>query len=53
MGIKAGMKIPLQAIFGTHNVGDGIRYFCMTVFAGCVWPLCFRKLNRLADKRKV
>lgn len=53
MGIKAGMKIPLQAIFGTHNVGDGIRFFCMTVFAGCVWPLSFRKLNRLADKRKV
>ena len=53
LAIKEGMKIPLRAILGTHHLGDGIRYFCLTVFAGCVWPLSFRKLNRLADKRKV
>ena len=54
LGIKAGLKIPLQAIFGTHNLGDGIRYFCITVFAGCVWPLSFRFLNKLSDgKSKV
>ena len=53
MAIKEGLKIPLRAILGTHNLGDGIRYFCMTVFAGCVWPLSFRSLNKLADgKRK-
>lgn len=48
MGIKAGLKSPLQAIFGVDSLGDGIRYFCMTVFAGCVWPLSFRHLNKLA-----
>ena len=53
MAIKEGFKIPLRAILGTHNLGDGIRYFCMTVFAGCVWPLSFRHLNKLAaSKRK-
>ena len=48
MGIKAGLKSPLQAIFGVDSLGEGIRYFCMTVFAGCVWPLSFRHLNKLA-----
>ena len=48
MGVKEGMKIPLRAILGTHYLGDGIRYFCLTMFAGCVWPLTFRRLNKLA-----
>ena len=51
MGIKEGFKIPLRAILGTNSLGDGIRYFCMTVFAGCVWPLSFRHLNKLAASK--
>ena len=50
MGIKEGMKIPVRAILGTHHLGDGIRYFCMTVFAGCVWPLSFRRLSGLSSR---
>ena len=52
LAVKEGMKIPLRAILGTHNLGDGIRYFCLTMFAGCVWPLSFRWLNKLAVKGK-
>lgn len=52
LAIKEGMKIPLRAILGTHNLGDGIRYFCLTMFAGCVWPLSFRRLGKLAAKGK-
>ena len=51
LAIKEGFKIPLRAIFGTHYLGDGIRYCCMTIFAGCVWPLSFRCLNKLADRK--
>lgn len=51
LAIKAGMKIPLQAILGAHNLGDGIRYFCITAFAGCVWPLSFRFLNKLSNSK--
>ena len=51
LGIKEGLKIPLRAILGTHNLGDGIRYFCMTMFAGCVWPLSFPRLNKLSAPR--
>ena len=52
LAIKEGMKIPLRAILGTHHLGDGIRYFCLTMFAGCVWPLSFHRLNKLAAKSK-
>ena len=52
MGIKAGLKGPLQAIFGTHNISDAIRYFCMTAFAACVWPISFRHLNKLAESKR-
>ena len=51
-GITAGMKLPLRAILGTHNLGAGIRYFCLTMFAGCVWPLSFRYLSKLSSQGK-
>lgn len=47
LAIKEGFKIPLRAIFGEHNLGDGIRYFCLTAFAGCVWPLTFKFFSKL------
>ena len=47
LAVKEGFKIPMRAIFGEHNLGDGIRYFCMTVFAGCVWPLTFKFFSKL------
>jgi hypothetical protein len=52
LAIKAGLKIPLRAILGTHHLGDGIRYCCLTMFAGCVWPLSFQRLNKLSAKGK-
>lgn len=52
MGIKEGFKLPLRAVFGEHNLGDGIRYFCMTAFAGCIWPRTFRYFQKWAEKGK-
>lgn len=52
LAVKEGFKIPLRAIFGEHNLGDGIRYFLMTAFAGCVWPLTFKWFDRLAGKKE-
>ena len=50
MGIKAGLKAPLYAIFSGHYFADGIRYFLMTAFAGCVWPLTFPLFGKLGKK---
>ena len=44
--IKAGMKAPLQALFANDDLADGLRYFLMVAFAGCLWPLTFPWLAR-------
>ena len=47
--IKSGAKAPLQALFANDYLADGLRYFLMVVFAGCVWPLTFplwRKIGK-------
>ncbi len=51
MAIKAGLKQPLYIIMGENYVADGVRYFLMTAFAGCVWPISFKYLNKLSSKR--
>ena len=53
LGIKAGLKAPLMAICGGHNIANGIRYFLMVGFAGCVWPLTFRFWGRLEKNRNI
>lgn len=50
LAIKAGLKAPLAAWLGGAPAADGIRYFLIAVFAGCVWPLTFRFFARLGKK---
>ena len=42
LAIKALLKSPLYALFGGDFLADGIRYFLMVIFAGCIWPLTFK-----------
>ncbi len=60
LGIKEGIKEPLRALFGGTRsfyapevlyIADAIRYLCVTLFAGCVWPLTFRFFARLGKKQ--
>ncbi len=48
--IKTFLKQPLYAIFDGSYLADGIRYFAITAFAGCVWPLTFRYFAKLGKK---
>lgn len=50
LAIKAGLKAPLSALCGGAPVADGVRYFLIAAFAGCVWPLTFRFFSRLGRK---
>lgn len=52
LAIKAGLKQPLYALIGNEYVADGIRYFLLTAFAGCVWPLTFRWWGKIGKIRK-
>ena len=45
--IKIFLKDPLYALCGGSLAGDGIRYFLITAFAGCVWPLTFKWFGKL------
>ena len=48
--IKEGTKPVLRALFAGHHIAEAARYFFITVFAGCVWPLSFRRLNAIVGK---
>ena len=48
--IKAGMKAPLNALFGGHMIATGVRYFLIVIMAGIVWPLTFQWFSKLGRK---
>ena len=50
MGVKAGLKMPLNALFG-EMPGRAVRYFCIAVTAGILWPLTFKWFSKF-EKRK-
>ena len=51
LAIKAGMKAPLHALFANDFLADGLRYFLMVVFAGCIWPLTFPAWAKIGKKK--
>lgn len=50
LAIKSGLKAPLTSLCGGAPLADGIRYFLIAAFAGCVWPLTFRFFAKLGKK---
>ena len=42
----------LLALTGGHEAAHGIRYFCMVLFAGAVWPLTFRWFGHLGGGKR-
>ena len=47
LAIKALLKTPLYDLFGGHSIADGVRYFLIVVFAGCIWPMTFKFFRKL------
>ena len=41
MAVRAGLKVPLNALISYKPVADGVRYLLMVVFAAVVWPMTF------------
>lgn len=50
LAIKSGLKSPLYALLNGSYLADGIRYFLIVIFAGCIWPLTFRFWRQLGRK---
>ena len=61
IGVRAGLKPALIALFRGSTAIDhpvlrsavvnGVRYFVMVVFAGCVWPLTFPFFAKVGAKQ--
>lgn len=50
LAVKAGLKAPLDALFGGHMIARAVRYGLVVVVAGMVWPMTFRWFSRLGRK---
>lgn len=48
--VKEGLRYPLELLLG-HLVGRSARYFLIVVAAGLVWPLTFRRLSEIGEKK--
>ena len=48
-----GIRIGLKALFGLISDGlywNALRYFCMVVFAGVLWPMSFPRFQKLGKR---
>ena len=52
LAVKAGLKSPLNTVFGGHEIASAVRYFLMVVFAGAVWPLTFPFFSKLGKRKE-
>ncbi len=52
LGLMFGLKAPLNFIFGGHCIAYFIRYFIIVIFAGCIWPLTFKKFAGMFGNHK-
>ena len=54
IAILLGIRVALKKLFGLISddyAWNALRYFCMVVFAGAVWPLTFKFWARLGAKK--
>ena len=40
----------LEFIFGNYFIARGVKYFLVVIFAGVVWPLCFKHFAKIKIK---
>ena len=52
LGIKAGLKPVLAALFAGSQAESFVRYFLIVLFAGIIWPLTFPFFAKLGRKGK-
>ncbi len=51
VAIRVVLKAPLLALFHGSVAADAVRYCCMVLFAGCVWPLTFPLWQKVGAKK--
>ena len=46
LGVKEGLRTPLEWVFGGHLAARAVRYFLIVMVAGLLWPMTFRFFNK-------
>ena len=49
--VKEGLRNPLDFLFAGHMAARAARYFLVVVTAGLLWPMTFRKLAKIGEKK--
>lgn len=52
LAVKAGLKTPLNLLFGSELIARAVRYFLIVMVAGLLWPMTFRLWNKLDKSDK-
>lgn len=51
LGVKEGLRSPLDALFRGHMAARAVRYFLIVLAAGGIWPMTFRWFSKLGVKK--
>jgi len=51
LGVKEGLRAPLDALFAGHMAARAVRYFLIVLAAGGLWPMTFRWFSGLGVKK--
>ncbi|MDY2657062.1 MAG: phosphatase PAP2 family protein [Candidatus Limiplasma sp.] len=51
IAVRIGLKAALAAIFGNAPFTDGVRYLCIALAGGVLWPMTFGFWGRLGRKQ--
>lgn len=51
LGVKEGLRAPLDALFAGHTAARAVRYFLIVLAAGGLWPMTFRWFSGLGVKK--
>ena len=52
VGVRAGLKQPLLALCGGHEIAHALRYFLVVIAAGIGWPATFRWFAKWGKKEQ-
>ena len=50
LGVKEGLKLPLEFIFNNELLARAVRYFIMVLIGGGIWPMTFKWFSKLGRK---
>lgn len=51
LAVKAGLKAPLNGLFGGHMASTALRYFLVVIVAGIFWPMTFPWFAKIGKKK--